>query len=112
MARLVRDAQRVVGLYDGARQIGFARAFTDGTSIVYLAGVYVLPDYRGRGCRVLGAGRRVASSSGGVGARRRDVVAARIARLLGRQSLRPISLDAVVQLVGGLAELANALADG
>src|SRR5207248_1854308 len=49
MARLVRDAHRVVGLYDGACQIGFARAFTDGTSIVYLADVYVLPDYRGRG---------------------------------------------------------------
>jgi len=28
--RLVRDAQRVVGVYDGTRQVGFARAFTDG----------------------------------------------------------------------------------
>src|SRR5438874_12001228 len=28
--RLVRGAQRVVGLYDGDRQVGFARAFTDG----------------------------------------------------------------------------------
>ena len=46
--RLVREAQRVVGLYDGDRQIGFARAFTDGVSLVYLADVYVLEEYRGR----------------------------------------------------------------
>jgi GNAT superfamily N-acetyltransferase len=47
--RLVREAQRVVGLYDGDRQVGFARAFSDGVSLVYLADVYVLPEYRGRG---------------------------------------------------------------
>jgi ribosomal protein S18 acetylase RimI-like enzyme len=50
--QLVREAQRVVGLYDGNRQIGFARAFTDGVSLVYLADVYVLPEYRGRGLGV------------------------------------------------------------
>jgi ribosomal protein S18 acetylase RimI-like enzyme len=47
--RLIDEATRVVGLYDGDRQIGFCRAFTDGTSIAYLADVYVLADYRGRG---------------------------------------------------------------
>jgi GNAT superfamily N-acetyltransferase len=47
--RLVREAQRVVGVYDGDRQVGFARAFTDGVSLVYLADVYLLPEYRGRG---------------------------------------------------------------
>ena len=47
--RLVREAQRVVGAYDGGRQVGFARAFTDGVSLVYLADVYVLPELRGRG---------------------------------------------------------------
>jgi GNAT superfamily N-acetyltransferase len=47
--RLVREADRVVGAYDGDRQIGFARAFTDGATLAYLADVYVLPDYRGRG---------------------------------------------------------------
>jgi GNAT superfamily N-acetyltransferase len=47
--RLIREASRVVGLYDGGRQIGFCRAFTDGVAIVYLADVYVLPEYRGRG---------------------------------------------------------------
>jgi GNAT superfamily N-acetyltransferase len=50
--RLVREAQRVVGLYDGDRQIGFARAFTDGATLVYLADVYVLAAYRGRGLGV------------------------------------------------------------
>src|SRR5437588_11476156 len=47
--RLVRAASRVVGLYADGRQIGFARAFTDGVAAVYLADVYVLPEYRGRG---------------------------------------------------------------
>jgi GNAT superfamily N-acetyltransferase len=47
--RLIAEAARVVGLYDGDRQIGFARAATDGTSFVYLADVYVLEEYRGRG---------------------------------------------------------------
>jgi GNAT superfamily N-acetyltransferase len=50
--RLVREAERVVGLYDGTAQIGFARAFTDGSTVVYLADVYVLPEYRGRGLGV------------------------------------------------------------
>jgi predicted N-acetyltransferase YhbS len=46
--RLIDSAARVVGLYDGGRQIGFCRAASDGTSIVYLADVYVLDAYRGR----------------------------------------------------------------
>ena len=44
----IREALRVVGLYDGDRQIGFARAIGD-SHLVYLADVYVLPEYRGRG---------------------------------------------------------------
>jgi GNAT superfamily N-acetyltransferase len=47
--RLIDEAARVVGLYDGVRQIGFCRAATDGVSFVYLADVYVLSEYRGRG---------------------------------------------------------------
>ena len=47
--RLIDEAARVVGLYDGDRQIGFCRAATDRTSFVYLADVYVLEEYRGRG---------------------------------------------------------------
>jgi GNAT superfamily N-acetyltransferase len=47
--RLLHEADRIVGVYDGHRQIGFARAFTDRMSFVYLADVYVLESYRGRG---------------------------------------------------------------
>jgi GNAT superfamily N-acetyltransferase len=47
--RTVREASRVVGLYADGRQIGFARAFTDGVAAVYLADVYVVPEFRGRG---------------------------------------------------------------
>ena len=50
--RLVRHADRVAGLYADGRQIGFARAFTDGVAVAYLADVYVLPEYRGRGLGV------------------------------------------------------------
>jgi GNAT superfamily N-acetyltransferase len=50
--RTIREASRVVGLYAGGRQIGFARAFTDGVAVVYLADVYVLPEHRGRGLGV------------------------------------------------------------
>lgn len=47
--RLVDEAVRVVGLYEGDRQIGFARVSSDLVSYAYLADVYVLPEYRGRG---------------------------------------------------------------
>jgi GNAT superfamily N-acetyltransferase len=50
--RLVRDALRVVGLYHDGAQIGFCRASGDGVSVTYLADVYVLPAYRGRGLGV------------------------------------------------------------
>jgi GNAT superfamily N-acetyltransferase len=45
----VRQAIRVVGLYDGDRQIGFARTVTDRATFAYLADVYVLESYRGQG---------------------------------------------------------------
>jgi ribosomal protein S18 acetylase RimI-like enzyme len=47
--RLVREASRVVGLYHRQRLVGFARAVSDGVSFAYLADVYVLPEFRGRG---------------------------------------------------------------
>jgi predicted N-acetyltransferase YhbS len=50
--RLVREATRVVGLYTEGRQVGFARAFSDGVALAYLADVYVLPEHRGRGLGV------------------------------------------------------------
>jgi ribosomal protein S18 acetylase RimI-like enzyme len=47
--RLVREAQRVVGLYRDGEQVGFCRAVSDGVAVTYLADVYVLPAHRGRG---------------------------------------------------------------
>jgi GNAT superfamily N-acetyltransferase len=47
--RLVREAARVVGLYHGGAQVGFARAVSDGVAVAYLADVYVLPEHRGQG---------------------------------------------------------------
>ncbi len=49
VAGLVQSAQRVVGAYDGSKQIGFCRVVTDGVSFAWLADVFVLPSYRGRG---------------------------------------------------------------
>ncbi len=37
------------GLYEGERQIGFARVITDRATFAYLCDVYVLPEHRGRG---------------------------------------------------------------
>jgi GNAT superfamily N-acetyltransferase len=45
----IEGSRRVVGLYRGAEQIGFARAITDGATFAYLADVYVLSEWRGRG---------------------------------------------------------------
>jgi GNAT superfamily N-acetyltransferase len=48
--RLVREASRVVGLYHDGRQVGFSRTvFSEGLGFAYLADVYVLPEFRGRG---------------------------------------------------------------
>ena len=46
---LIDDSARVVGLYSGGRQIGFSRTVTDGHVHAYLADVYVLEEFRGRG---------------------------------------------------------------
>jgi GNAT superfamily N-acetyltransferase len=45
----IGGSTRVVGLYRGMEQIGFARAISDGATVAYLADVYVLAPYRGRG---------------------------------------------------------------
>jgi GNAT superfamily N-acetyltransferase len=50
--RLVREATRLVGLYHEGRQVGFARAFSDGVAWAYLADVYVLAEHRGHGLGV------------------------------------------------------------
>ncbi|HWF73582.1 MAG TPA: GNAT family N-acetyltransferase [Solirubrobacteraceae bacterium] len=52
MEGAVAGAARVVGLYDGEEQVGFARVVSDGVTIAYLADVYVLERYRGHGVGV------------------------------------------------------------
>ena len=47
--KAIIGSTRVVGLYDGSRQVGFVRAVTDGAIHAYMADVYVLSQYRGRG---------------------------------------------------------------
>src|SRR2546423_690113 len=37
------------GLFDGDRQVGFARVITDKATFAYLCDVYVLEDYQGQG---------------------------------------------------------------
>jgi len=50
MDELVASAARVVGLYTpSGGQIGFARVVSDFRTVSYLADVYVLDDWRGRG---------------------------------------------------------------
>jgi GNAT superfamily N-acetyltransferase len=50
--RLVREATRVVGLYQGDELVGFARAVSDGVAFAYLADVVVHEDHRGGGLGV------------------------------------------------------------
>ena len=47
----VVEAWRVVGAIDTQTEelVGFARAVSDGVMLAYLADVYVLPEFRGRG---------------------------------------------------------------
>lgn len=47
--RAISGSTRVVGLYSGEAQVGFARSVSDGAVIAYLADVYVLAPYRGQG---------------------------------------------------------------
>jgi GNAT superfamily N-acetyltransferase len=47
--RAIAGSLRLMGLYRGAEQVGFARAVSDGATVAYLADVYVLPAHRGRG---------------------------------------------------------------
>jgi ribosomal protein S18 acetylase RimI-like enzyme len=49
VARLIGEAQRVVGLYHQGEIVGFTRTISDGHWLTYLADCYVLADYRGRG---------------------------------------------------------------
>jgi GNAT superfamily N-acetyltransferase len=50
--RTIAGAARVVGCYDGAEQVGFARVVSDEVHIAYLCDVYVLDRYHGAGVGV------------------------------------------------------------
>ena len=50
--RLVRESTRVVGVYRGEEQVGFARVVSDGTAMAWLGDVFVVPAHRGRGLGV------------------------------------------------------------
>jgi GNAT superfamily N-acetyltransferase len=47
--RLVRESRRVIGLYHGDDLVGFCRVVSDDEVIAWLADVFVLEPYRGRG---------------------------------------------------------------
>jgi GNAT superfamily N-acetyltransferase len=61
----IEGSHRVVGLYRGAEQIGFARAISDGATFAYLADVYVLAEWRGRGLGLELVREMVDGGSGG-----------------------------------------------
>ena len=48
VARSIRNSL-CFGLLEGSRQIGFARVVTDYATFAYLADVFILEEYRGRG---------------------------------------------------------------
>lgn len=50
--RLVRESTRVIGVYRGDEQVGFARVMSDGTSVAWLGDVFVIEGHRGHGLGV------------------------------------------------------------
>ena len=52
VARLVREAARVVGVYRGEPMVGFCRVSSDSTAYAFLCDVFVLDGHRGRGLGV------------------------------------------------------------
>ena len=45
--RLIRGSARVIGVYRGAEQVGFARVISDAAAMAWLGDVFVLPTRRG-----------------------------------------------------------------
>jgi GNAT superfamily N-acetyltransferase len=43
------ESSLAFGVYEGQRQVGFARVITDCATFAYVADVFVLPSHRGRG---------------------------------------------------------------
>jgi GNAT superfamily N-acetyltransferase len=71
VVQAIENSTRVVGLYrddrsENGQQVGFARAVSDGTTVAYLADVYVLGRHRGRGLGLELVREMVERSFGGV----------------------------------------------
>lgn len=49
VVQTIERSYRVVGLYHGTAQVGFARVVSDGLTVAYLCDVFVLPAFQGRG---------------------------------------------------------------
>ena len=52
MDAAIAGSARVIGVYHGGDQVGFARVISDATTYAYLADVYVLEEHRGNGLGV------------------------------------------------------------
>jgi GNAT superfamily N-acetyltransferase len=52
IATALANSHRLVGLYHGAAQVGFARIVSDGVTVAYLCDVFVLDAHRGHGLGV------------------------------------------------------------
>ncbi len=63
----IEGSTRVLGLYRGSQLVGFARAVSDDATFAYLADVYVLPTFRGRGLGVELVREMVDGGTGGAG---------------------------------------------
>lgn len=50
--RLVRESTRVLGVYRGDEQVGFARVISDDASMAWLGDVFVIEGHRGLGLGV------------------------------------------------------------
>ena len=49
VVQTIEQSYRVIGLYLGSAQVGFARVVSDGLTVAYLCDVFVLPAFQGRG---------------------------------------------------------------
>jgi ribosomal protein S18 acetylase RimI-like enzyme len=65
----IAGARRVLGLYHDGALVGFARAVSDGATVAYLADVYVLSAYRGRGLGLELVREMIEGSRGAFGSR-------------------------------------------
>jgi GNAT superfamily N-acetyltransferase len=49
VVQTIEQSYRVVGVYQGSIQVGFARVVSDGLTVAYLCDVFILPAFQGQG---------------------------------------------------------------